>query len=78
MNVSNGTNTGTCSTKALVKQTPLPIAPIPGDFNGDGYVSIADLTILQDEFGTSGDSGTDLNSDGVVDEADLEMFNRIA
>ena len=75
MNVSNGANTGSCSTKAFVKQTPLPTDPIAGDFNKDGYISTADLTILKDEFGTSGDSGTDLNSDGVVDKADLALFN---
>jgi hypothetical protein len=43
----------------------------PGDFNGDGVVDGADLTIL---LGDWGGSAADLNGDGLVDGADLTIL----
>ncbi len=43
----------------------------PGDFNGDGVVDGADLTIL---LGDWGGGAADLNGDGLVDGADLTIL----
>ena len=49
-----------------------PEAPdCPGDFNGDGVIDGADLTIL---LGDWGGAAADLNGDGVVDGADLTIL----
>jgi hypothetical protein len=43
----------------------------PGDYNGDGVVDGADLTIL---LGDWGGGAADLNGDGIVDGADLTIL----
>jgi hypothetical protein len=43
--------------------------PCDGDVNEDGAVSVSDLLIAIDQWGTSG-SG-DLNGDGIVDVSDI-------
>ncbi|MEY3026245.1 MAG: Dockerin type domain [Planctomycetota bacterium] len=45
----------------------------PADLNGDGIVNSADLTILLNQWGTSG-SSADLNGDGTVGSADLSIL----
>lgn len=54
---------------------------VPGDVNGDGSVTAADLTMLKDHFGQrSTDAGwlggCDLNGDNRVDAADLGLVTR--
>ncbi len=47
----------------------------PGDFNGDGFITIADLTGFFSEFNTDcADCCGDFNSDGVVNVSDLTTF----
>jgi hypothetical protein len=45
--------------------------PVSADFNGDGFVNGADLSVILGAFGTQSDS--DLTGDGFVDGADLAM-----
>lgn len=53
---------------------------VVGDVNGDGRVSISDITyvveILNDRLPYN--SAADLNHDGVIDENDLEQFDEVA
>ncbi len=46
----------------------------PGDFDGDGMVSVNDLLILLTDMGCQGSCQTDLNEDGTVNGADLLVF----
>lgn len=50
--------------------------PVPGDVNGDGHVTIADLSILASNYGKSGMTRAqgDLNGDGVVNILDLSIL----
>lgn len=49
-----------------------------GDFNGDGYQTLADYTVWRDTLGAAATEGNeaaaDHNHDFVVDEADFEVF----
>ena len=56
----------------LMPSPTLRIQDPAADFNGDGVVDIADLTILLASF--SRDAGGDLNGDGVTDLADLSRL----
>jgi autotransporter-associated beta strand protein len=56
------------------------IAPIPGDFNGDGVVDSSDLTAWQGGYGMAG-AGTengDADGDGVVDGGDFLTWQQNA
>jgi hypothetical protein len=44
----------------------------PGDANGDGIISFADLNLVLTNFGFETDQG-DLNGDGLVNFADLNL-----
>ncbi|WP_428308295.1 sulfatase-like hydrolase/transferase [Lacipirellula sp.] len=46
----------------------------PGDFNGDGIVNSADLSVWKTAFGTS--AAGDANGDGVTDGADFMIWQR--
>mgnify|MGYP003338031952 CR=1 FL=1 len=52
---------------------PAEDVPCPADFNGDGTVDGADLTLLLVAWGTS-DAAIDLDGNGTVDGADLTLF----
>ncbi|GGQ95284.1 dockerin type I domain-containing protein [Deinococcus ruber] len=46
------------------------------DLNGDGTINITDLAILMGNFGQSGNNMKgDLNSDGHIDDLDLNLFS---
>lgn len=45
-----------------------------GDFNGDGFVSAGDFSVLLTAWGTIGDDGTDLDGDGVVNALDVALL----
>jgi hypothetical protein len=48
---------------------------IPGDYNGDGTVDLADYTVWADHYGQSGpDVAGDGNNDGTVDLADYTVW----
>lgn len=49
------------------------LAPVPGDLNGDGVVSAADLATLLGDWGTDSPR-SDLNGDGVVNSLDLAIM----
>ena len=49
--------------------------PQPGDFDDDGSISGADLTVLLSSWGSNGlPYGADLNCDGIVDGGDLTIL----
>jgi hypothetical protein len=47
-----------------------------GDMNGDGHVTIFDLSIFLGSYGRAGPSNADLNYDGVVNYLDLSILLR--
>lgn len=50
---------------------------LPGDFNGDGLVGVADLAILQARLGTASEAtllSGDMNGDGAVNRLDVAAF----
>lgn len=54
----------------------VPLAPAPGDANGDGYVDGADYTIWADHYLLTGATFAqgDFNNDGIVDGADYTLW----
>ena len=58
---------------AWIVVLPAEDVPCPADFNGDGTVDGADLTLLLVAWGTS-DAAIDLDGNGTVDGADLTLF----
>ncbi len=53
----------------------VPSLRLPGDFDGDRRVSLADLAILQTHYGTAaGTDHGDINDDGVVNRLDAAIF----
>ncbi|MEN1679068.1 MAG: sulfatase-like hydrolase/transferase [Planctomycetota bacterium] len=59
---------------SLVEFRVITATPTPGDFNGDGVVSLDDYQLWKSEFGASGASLADGNLDGVVDAADFSVW----
>jgi hypothetical protein len=48
---------------------------LPGDFDGDRRVSLADMAILQAHFGAAADANQgDINGDGTVTRSDAAIF----
>lgn len=64
--------TGVCSS-----QTPSTGSLKNGDVNSNGKIDLVDLSRLLAEFGKSGQSGADLNSDGLVNTLDLLQLRSI-
>lgn len=65
-------------TGAGLLQVSTFVAPIPGDFNGDGFVDGVDLAAWNGNFGATG-VGTaegDANGDGAVDGADFLIWQQ--
>jgi hypothetical protein len=52
-------------------------APIPGDYNGDSVVNVADYTFWRANFGSTTHLAADGNGDGVVDAADFVVWRNI-
>ncbi|MCA9186355.1 MAG: dockerin type I repeat-containing protein [Pirellulaceae bacterium] len=50
------------------------VAPVLGDFNGNGIVDAADYTVWKDTFGSSSILNADANSDGNVEAADYTIW----
>ena len=68
---------GTATTTAA----KLTVNPLPGDVNGDGVVSCADMAVVKASFGKkSGQAGSDpradVNGDGIVNVLDLSTVAR--
>ncbi|HYO23569.1 MAG TPA: hypothetical protein VEQ85_01330, partial [Lacipirellulaceae bacterium] len=55
--------------------TTLGVAPVAGDFDGNGTVQAADLAVLQQSFGYS--RGGDLDQDGDTDGNDFVLWQRL-
>lgn len=63
----------TCVSRGVMRLT-VQGAPCPGDADGDGAVSFADLNLVLGQFGQSGPAlAGDLNGDGLVGFADLNF-----
>jgi len=61
----------------LIEEVCIPPAPsCPADFNGDGLVNGADLSVLLSNFGSGGATpgSGDANGDGLVNGADLSVL----
>jgi hypothetical protein len=55
--------------------TETAVVLIPGDYNGDGCVDLADYTVWADHYGQTGSGiAGDGNNDGVVDLADYTVW----
>jgi hypothetical protein len=52
------------------------VAPVVGDYNGNGTVGAEDYTTWRTEFGTTGASIADGNTNGVVDAADYVVWRK--
>lgn len=50
------------------------IQGLPGDFNGDLFVDVADYTVWRDNFGSSFDLNGNGVGDGTVDELDYDLW----
>ena len=58
---------------SLYGTTSKAFSVLPGDFNGDGVVSAADMTGVNNEMGQAYDVWADLNGDGTVDINDVKV-----
>jgi hypothetical protein len=54
--------------------TPLPPAPIPGDFDENGEVDASDFQDWRENFGSTTELAADGNGDGVVNAADYTVW----
>ncbi|MEN1678825.1 MAG: DUF5060 domain-containing protein [Planctomycetota bacterium] len=52
----------------------LEVLNLPGDYNGDTVVDVADYAVWRANFGATGPNSADGNSDGVVDTADFTIW----
>jgi hypothetical protein len=50
------------------------LAPIPGDYDGNGTVQPNDYVVWRDNFGATGPNNADGNGDGKVDAADFNLW----
>ncbi len=57
---------------SLYGTTSKAFSVLPGDFNGDGVVSAADMLGVNDEVGLAYDVWADINGDGTVDVNDVK------
>jgi hypothetical protein len=64
----------TVATDRMAQIRLLTAAPLPGDFDGDGQVSAADLTVWQESYGIKG--AGDADRDGDTDGADFLAWQR--
>ncbi|HEX3599579.1 MAG TPA: dockerin type I domain-containing protein, partial [Lacipirellulaceae bacterium] len=65
------------ATNQSVAAPTILAAPIPGDYNGDAVVNLADYTFWRANFGSTTHLAADGNGDGVVDAADYIVWRSI-
>ena len=58
----------------LGSQVTFVVAPLPGDFNGDGIVDAADYTIWSDTLGSTANLAADGNGNGTIDAGDYTVW----
>jgi hypothetical protein len=58
----------------LGSQVTFVVAPLPGDFNGDGIVDAADYTIWSDTLGSTTNLAADGNGNGTIDAGDYTVW----
>jgi hypothetical protein len=68
-------NTNVCTMTVTVNEMPEDCCL--GDFNCDGYISVADLIIIVPEFGCLSGCFTDLDGNGIITVADMQIFNSL-
>jgi cytochrome c peroxidase len=54
-----------------------PFVTLPGDFDGNGEVELADLLVWNKQVGDGGSPAADGNNDGVVDGADFVVWQKL-
>ncbi|MBL0921821.1 MAG: hypothetical protein IBJ10_06805 [Phycisphaerales bacterium] len=79
IDLAGGSNFEPSDSIGLKALPPLPIAPCPGDANGDNVIDFADLNVLLSSFNTAAPSpnynpAADFDNDGDVDFSDLNVL----
>ena len=64
------------NTEAVLFNDIFVLSDLDGDYNLDGTVDGADLTLLANDFGSTLKAEADGNGDGVVDGADFLLWQR--
>ena len=67
-----GDSVSSINTIARIDLGP-PAATCPGDYNDDGVIDGADITVLLNAWG-SADATVDLNNDGIIDASDIALL----
>jgi RHS repeat-associated protein len=72
-------NVGHRESAPTIADAHTTVAPLLGDFNGDGMVGLLDIVMLQSRIGASGAEATqvDLNGDGSVDRGDAAILTSV-
>ena len=58
----------------LGSQVTFVVAPLPGDFNGDGIDDAADYTVWSDSLGSTTNLAADGNGNGTIDALDYTIW----
>ena len=74
LGIGDGTLDVPNSSSGISFLVTLNLTQDPGDLDGNGEVTSADITILTSSFGCTQCSNLDLDGDGVVNVADLYLY----
>jgi hypothetical protein len=72
-----GNSAGCTVFNAPVALPTLLATPVPGDYNGDTFVTVADYTKWRADFGSTTILSADGNGNGVVDAGDYVFWRNV-